>query len=89
MIREAAIALVMVATPGAYAQVQSITVERGPCLGACPVYRFKVAAAFTGRTSTRTSAPRECCAPLLPHNDLDDAVFVWLYSFADRVSTTG
>ncbi|WP_244564797.1 DUF6438 domain-containing protein [Rhizobium sullae] len=27
---------------GAQAPVRSITVERGPCLGTCPVYRFKV-----------------------------------------------
>ncbi|WP_246642667.1 DUF6438 domain-containing protein [Rhizobium croatiense] len=43
-------AMIFVATTSAYAQapVQSINIERGPCLGTCPVYRFSVSVDGTG-----------------------------------------
>jgi hypothetical protein len=52
------------ATPfGAPAMAQSITVERGPCLGECPIYRFKATAAgagaFEGRRFTTVLGKQE------------------------------
>jgi hypothetical protein len=44
MFKEAVIVLVIMAASGTHDRVQSITVERGPCLGTCPVYRFEATA---------------------------------------------
>ncbi|WP_234716953.1 DUF6438 domain-containing protein [Ensifer adhaerens] len=52
----ARVAFALVASLVEQAQVPSIIVERGPCLGECPIYRFKVTAAgegvFEGRRFT-------------------------------------
>lgn len=39
---------ISIVTTSAQAPAQTITVERGPCLGTCPVYRFSVSADGTG-----------------------------------------
>jgi hypothetical protein len=62
MLKTIALALALAAPFGAPAVAQTITIERGPCLGECPVYRFKATAAggvFEGRRFTTVLGERE------------------------------
>ncbi|WP_164843596.1 hypothetical protein [Sinorhizobium meliloti] len=52
---KAAIAIMLATVQGDSALAQSITVESGPCLGECPVFRFEATAAgrvFEGHRGT-------------------------------------
>lgn len=56
MVQKAVVALTLLVSSAGSASGESITVERGPCLGECPVYRFQVSptgeGTFDGRRFT-------------------------------------